>query len=157
MAPPVHAERFAPLPPEKQELWRGFPERTEGHFPSFVGLVLEEVRSDYARFRLPYRAQLDQPGGVVHGGALATLVDTAVVPAVASAYDEFPRLLTVNMVVQYLGSVVKEDAVAEAWVQKRGRSTVFCRVEVHTHGGDLAATADLVYAVRPAAASSAVA
>ena len=50
-----------------------------------------DPRSTTARMRLPYRDELNQPAGVVHGGAIATLIDTVVVPAVASAYDEVPR------------------------------------------------------------------
>ena len=149
MAPPAHADRFEPLSPERAELWRNFlhwPGRR--YFPNVVGLQLEEIRSDYARIRLPYRDELQQPAGVVHGGAVATLIDTVVVPAVASAYDAVPRMVTLTMNVQYLGAVVEEDAVAEGWVQRRGRSTVFCRAEVRTEGGTVAATGDLVYGVR---------
>ncbi len=149
------AERFEPLPPHRAAIWGTFlswPGQT--YFPNVVGLQLEEVRMDYCRLRLPYRAELDQPAGVVHGGAIATLIDTVVVPAVASAYDERPRMLTVNMVVQYLGAVVGEDAIAEGWVQKRGRSTVFCRAEVRTGSGALAATGELVYSVRVATPAS---
>src|SRR5680860_517869 len=94
---------------------------------------------------MPYRPELRQRAGVVQGGAIATLVDTVVVPAVGSAYEEVPRMVTVNMLVQYLSSIVEEDAVAEGWVVRRGRSTVFCRAEVRTGSGALAATGDLVY------------
>jgi len=144
------AERFEPLAPEQEAIWQVFPGGAGVYFPTVVGLRIEEVRRDYARMRLPYRPELDQPAGVMHGGAIATLIDTVVVPAVASAYDHRPRMLTVNMVVQYLGAVVGEDAVAEGWVQKRGRSMVFCRAEVRTEQAGLVATGELVYAVRPA-------
>jgi len=149
----VHADRFQPLSPERASRWREFPGTDQVFFPRIVGLVLEEVRVDYARFRLPFRPELRQPAGVVHGGAVATLIDTAVVPAIASAYDELRPLLTIDMYVQYLDAVRDEDAVAEAWVEKRGRSTVFCRAEVRTAGGTLAATGALVYKVgRPVGA-----
>jgi uncharacterized protein (TIGR00369 family) len=150
VAPPTRADHFEPLTPERAALWRNFlnwPGRTL--FPNVVGLQLEEIRTDYARIRLPYRDELQQPAGVVHGGAIATLIDTVVVPAVASPYDEVPRMLTLTMNVQYLGAVRGEDAVAEGWVQRRGRSTVFCRAEVQTESGDIAATGELVYTVRP--------
>jgi uncharacterized protein (TIGR00369 family) len=157
-----HADRHAPLSPERLRLWEGFGEATGGaapFFPGYVGLRLEEVRLDYARMRLPYRPELDQPQGVVHGGAIATLVDTAVVPAIGSAYDERRALLTVGMSIQYLDAVVREDAIAEAWIEKRGRSTCFCRVEVQSGSGTLAATASVIYKVstRTIAIQSAVA
>jgi uncharacterized protein (TIGR00369 family) len=144
-AVPVHADRFPPLPPERAARWSGFDPR--GFFPSLVGLVLEEVRTDYARFRLPFRPVLNQPAGVMHGGAIATLIDTAVVPAIGSAYDEPRLLLTIDMHVQYLAPIAGEDAIGEAWVEKRGRSMVFCRVEVRGASGTLASTGALVYKV----------
>jgi uncharacterized protein (TIGR00369 family) len=147
----VHAARFAPLPPGRAALWGRFGQWSERYFTNVVGIVLEEVRADYARMRLPYRPELRQPAGVVHGGALATLVDVVVVPAVGSAYDEFRRLLTLDMHVSYLDAVREEDAVAEGWVEKRGRSTVFCRVEIRTPRGTLATTATLLYKVGPPA------
>ena len=115
--------------------------------PRFVGLLVEEIRTDYARMRLPYRRELNQPHGVMHGGAIATLIDTAVVPAIGSAYEDARTLLTVDMHVTYLAAVAGEDAIAEAWVEKRGRSLVFCRVEVRSASGVLASTASLVYKV----------
>lgn len=147
---PLHADRFEPLSAERLRLWEGFGQRREGEprfFPGYVGLVIEEIRLDYARMRLPHRQELDQPQGVLHGGALATLVDTVVVPAIGSAYEDRRALLTISMGIQYLAPIVGEDAIAEAWVEKRGRSTCFCRVEVFTASGTLAATASVVYKV----------
>jgi uncharacterized protein (TIGR00369 family) len=90
-----------------------------------------------------------QPAGVVHGGAIATLIDTAVVPAIASAFDGPRMLFTIDMHVQFLAPIQGEDAVAEAWVERRGRSIVFCRVEVRSAKGELSATGALVYKVGP--------
>jgi uncharacterized protein (TIGR00369 family) len=144
---PVHADRFTPLPPALAARWSEFGRLPTTYFPTFVGIVLEEVRTDYSRMRLPFRPELRQPAGLVHGGAIATLIDTAVVPAIGGVYAEPRPLITITLQVQYLDAVVDEDAVAEAWVERRGRSTVFCRVEVRTPSGKLASTASLVYKV----------
>jgi len=144
-----HAHRFALLGPEAAARWSTFlrwPDAT--YFPNVVGLEVDDIRLDYCRLRLPYRPELDQPAGVVHGGAIATLIDTVVVPAVGAAYDTRPIMLTITMNVQYLGAVRQQDAIAEGWVEQRGRSTVFCRAEVRGADGRLAATGTLVYAVR---------
>jgi len=146
----LHADRHPPLPAERLRVWDRFGQGdgdAPPFFPGYVGLRLEEVRLDYARMRLPHRRELDQPQGVVHGGAIATLADTVVVPAIGSAYDERRALLTLGMTIQYLDAIVGEDAVAEGWVEKRGRSTCFCRVEIRTVAGVLAATASVVYKV----------
>ena len=96
-----NASRFEPLSPEQAARWSSFPVFDDAvYFPRFVGLVLEEVRRDYARMRLPYRPELRQPAGIMHGGAIATLIDTVVVPAIGSAYDDRRRLLTISMAIQ---------------------------------------------------------
>lgn len=145
----MHAERFPPLPPDVEARWSKFPRWSRTYFPNVVGLELEELRTDYCRLRLPYRAELDQPAGVVHGGAIATLIDTVVVPAVGAAYDPGWQYLTLTMGIQYLGAVVGEDAIAEGWVTQRGRSIVFCQAEVTTASGRTAATGSLTYKVGP--------
>jgi uncharacterized protein (TIGR00369 family) len=141
------ADRFAVLSPERIERFAGFAPGRPEYFPGVVGIKLEEVRQDYARMRLPFRSVLNQPAGVMHGGAIATLIDTVVVPAIASGYDEPHRYVTIDMQVQYISAVVGEDAVAEGWIVRRGRSTVFCRAEVLTVKAGLVATGTLVYKV----------
>ena len=144
-----NAERFDPLPPDRLAIWDGFLNWTDQvYFPTLIGIECEEMRTDYCRLRLRYKPELNQPAGVVHGGALATLVDTVVVPAVGAHYDTRPMLLTISMNLNYLSAVREQDAVAEGWVERRGRSTVFCRAEVRAADGELAVTGSLVYAVR---------
>ena len=143
-------ESFEPVAPEVSGLWRNFGKWEQPLFPQLVGLQIEEIRRDYCRMRLPYRPELEQPAGVVHGGAIATLIDTVVVPAVASAYDRIPMMLTLNMSVQYLGAVDGEDAIADGWITRRGKSVAFCEALVRTAAGRPAATGQLTYTVRPA-------
>jgi uncharacterized protein (TIGR00369 family) len=150
----MRAEQFAPLDEGTLADWSQFltwEDRT--YFPMEVGLVVEEIRTDYCRMRLPFRPELNQPAGVVHGGAIATLIDTVVVPAIGQAYETTRVYLTIGMNISYLGAVVQEDAIAEGWVEQRGRSIVFCQAEVRTAGGRLAAQGTLTYKVnKPAAA-----
>ena len=142
------AEQFAPLGPDVSERWAKFGTWDREYFPTFVGLKIEEIRTDYCRMRLPFRPELEQAGGVVHGGALATLLDTVAVPAVGSAYDREARFSTVDMHVQFLSALVGEDAIGEGWVVKRGRRVVFCESEITTAGsGTLIARSILTYNV----------
>ena len=127
--------------------------RLKGLFPEVLGVRIQEATADLVRGELTVRADLCTVPGVMHGGALATLIDTVVVPAIGAAYEDPRMLFTIDMHVSYLDTVAGEDAIAEGWVEKRGRSTVFCRVEVRSASGVLATTASLVYKVssRPAA------
>jgi uncharacterized protein (TIGR00369 family) len=118
-------------------------------FPALVGLKWEAIRRDYARMRLPYRPELNQPAGIVHGGAIATLIDTVVVGAVISGLSGPPaRLLTLDLSIQYLDAVAEEDMIAQAWVRRRGRSIVFLAADVTTPSGKHAAHGELTYKVQ---------
>jgi uncharacterized protein (TIGR00369 family) len=139
-----------PLPPDKAAIWAKFGNWDERYFPNVVGLALEEARVDYARLRLPYRPELRQPAGVVHGGAIASLIDTVVVPAIGAYYPSLPVMLTIDMQVRYLGAARETDLVAEGWITKRGKSIVFCQAEVTTApAGDVVAEGWMTYRVVP--------
>jgi uncharacterized protein (TIGR00369 family) len=145
---PTRAEQYAPLPDARAAVWRRFGQWDTVWFPQFLGIQTEDVRTDYARLRLPYRPEFRQPAGVVHGGVIASMIDTAVVPAVGGGYDEPREMFTIDMQVRYLAPIVEEDVVAEGWVVRRGRSIVYCDAEVRGGTTDvLAATATLVYKV----------
>lgn len=118
------------------------------YFTTLVGIDVEEILTDYCRMRMPFRPELEQAAGVVHGGAIATLLDSVVVPAVGCAYEADQNFSTVDFHATYLSALVQEDAVAEGWVVKRGRSTVFCEAEiVGAPSGKLIARALLTYNV----------
>ena len=118
-------------------------------FPQFLGLKMEEVRSDYARMRLAYRPEFRQPARIWHGGVIASMLDTVVVPAVGSGYDEPRQMFTIDMQLRYLAPIGEgEDAIAEGWVVQRGRQIVFCNAEVRAASTTTpAATATLTYKV----------
>lgn len=142
------ADGFQPLTDEARDRWMKFANWERTYFPMLVGLVVEEVRNDYCRMRLPFRPELEQPAGVVHGGAIATILDSVVVPAVGSHYSSDHRYSTVDMHVQYLSALVQQDGIAEGWVVRRGRTTVFCEAElIGADSGKLIARSLLTYNV----------
>lgn len=141
------SEQFPPLAPERYARWSQFGKWDVVWFPKFLGIELEEVRQDYARMRLAYRPEFRQPAGVVHGGVMASLVDTVVVPVVGSGYDEPRQLFTIDFQLRFLAPIVDDDLVAEGWITQRGRQVVFCDAEVRSGSGTLAATATLTYKV----------
>ncbi len=144
------ADQFDLLPQSVLDQWSDFGNwTTQRYFSDLVGLKVDEMRRDYARMSLPWRAELNQPQGLMHGGAIATLIDTVVVPAIGTAYPDPRRFATIEMTVRYLDTVRQEDLVAEGWVTKRGRRVVFCDVEVRTPSAVRVATGHLIYTVGP--------
>jgi uncharacterized protein (TIGR00369 family) len=141
------AEQFEVLPPERLDRWSKFGKWDTTWYPKFLGIEVEEIRRDYCRMRLPYRPEFRQPAGVVHGGAIASILDTVVVPAVGSGYDEPRQLFTIDLQLRFLAPIIDDDIVAEGWVLQRGRQIVYCDAEARSGSGKLAATCTLVYKV----------
>lgn len=151
----ARAAQFPALPPEDRERWRlfgrpGFAGSDQVFYPEYLGLVVEEVRAGYCRMRMTFRPELMQAGGVVHGGALASLLDSVLVPAIGSTVAAGSRFSTVDLHVQYLEALLEEDCVAEGWIVRRGRRIVFGRAEARAAVTDrLVATSVLTYNVSP--------
>lgn len=138
----------APLDADVAHRWSRFGRGDAPLYVNLLGLIVEEVRTDYCRMRMPFKAELNQAAGIVHGGAIAGLLDSVVVPVVGSAYPSGARFSTVDMHVQFLAALVGDDAVAEGWIVKRGRSTVFCEAEaVSATTGVTIARSMLTYSV----------
>lgn len=142
----ARAQAFAPLPPHRLDRWRTFGQWEQTYFPRLLGIEVAEIRDGYCRVHLPWRFELTQPAGVVHGGVVASLIDTVVVPAIGAGYDEPVRFATIDLHVQYQGAVVQSDMQAEGWVTRRGRSVVFCEAEV-TANDEVVAKGFMTYRV----------
>jgi len=146
------AEHFETLDDETTQRWMRFGRSGTTTYPMLLGLVVEDIRRDYCRMRLPFRDELLQAGGFVHGGAIASLLDHVMVPAVGAVLDAGTDYSTVDMHVQYIRGIAggdrAEDAIAEGWVTRRGRRTVFCEAEAYgATSGDLLSKSVLTYAV----------
>jgi uncharacterized protein (TIGR00369 family) len=142
------ADAFAPLPDDMKANWETFGGTERQYFSHHLGFVVEEIRRDYCRMRMPFQPLLEQAAGVVHGGAIASLLDSVVVPAIGQAYPPEVRFSTVDMHVQYLSALAQDDAVAEGWIVRRGRSVVFCEAEIiAATSGKIVAKSMLTYNV----------
>jgi uncharacterized protein (TIGR00369 family) len=143
------AQAAAPLADHLHRRWSRYGRTGDAtYFATLLGLVVEDVRVDYCRMRLPWRTEISQPFGVAHGGALSTLLDSSVVPAIGAGYETAVSFATVDMTVQFLGALKDEDAIAEGWVTQRGKSVIFCEAEaIAAQSGRRVARAVLTYKV----------
>jgi uncharacterized protein (TIGR00369 family) len=149
------ADAHQPLADEVAERWAKFGKGDANLFVNMLGLVIEDVRIDYCRMRMPFSDTLNQAAGIVHGGAIASLLDSVVVPVVGSAYGREARFSTVDMHVQFLSALIGEDAVAEGWIVKRGRTVVFCESEVlGATSGKVIARSVMTYSVNVSPSTS---
>lgn len=144
----TRAESFAELDPDLKTRWSNFLSwEDKEYYPSRMGLELLDLRTDYCRVKLPWDERNTQPAGVIHGGAIATIVDTVVVPAIGTGYPIDAMWSTIELHVQYHRALTT-DAYGEGWVVRRGRSVVFTRAEVTDPTGTLIASGTATYAVK---------
>ena len=121
-----------------------------------LGVVLEElVEPDRVRLRLPYIEDNTTIADVVHGGAIASLVDVAATAACWASPRVEPgaRGTTIGFSINYLTAGRGQDLVATATVIQRGASISVCDVTVHGLAGTLVARATVTYKVASAAAA----
>lgn len=114
-----------------------------------LGMRLADVRPGSATLTLPFTEQVVTIGTIVHGGAIASLIDTAAMVAAWSDADvpETLRGTTVGLTVNYLTAANHEDLQATATVLRRGRSLVYLDVEVRGASGSLVAKGLVTYKI----------
>ena len=108
-------------------------------FAALLGIAVEELSEDRAVLSLPDRPDLATMGTVVHGGAIATLMDTAAMAAAWCIADppSSRRGATVALTVTYLAPA-DGQVRATARVLSRGRSLVTVEVRATCSGRSVA-------------------
>ena len=109
-------------------------------YARFLGLELCELKSGDVTVCLDVRDELKQNHGVVHGGAIAALIDTASAFVILTALDENERVTTTDLTIHYLRPVTLGRMLARAKIVRGGRRRFVVNVEVE-NDGRLAATA----------------
>lgn len=112
-----------------------------------LGMELRGIGEGWATVGAPFRPELVTIGATLHGGAIASLIDTAAVAAAWSGAEisDEPRGASVNLAVTFMAPAGEEGVEARAEVVRRGRTLVFCDVEVHTASGAMVAKGLVTY------------
>ena len=114
-------------------------------FPASIGIELDSIEPGRARLSLEVKPQHLQLAGIMHGGAIATLIDTAVAFAIVGASEPDARFSTIEMKVNYLSAVREGRIVADAKLIRDGRRIVVADCDVIDSTGQLAAKGLLTY------------
>ena len=98
---------------------------------------------------------MSQEYGVIHGGLLATLADTAAVYALHPFLAAGERMTSIEFKVNFLAAALADrgEVVATSSVVKRGRTIAVASVDVR-QGEQLVATGLFTYIILPAPAAS---
>ena len=107
---------------------------------NLIGMELVDVNPGEAIVRLKMRNDLRQPHGLLHGGATASLVDTAMAFALVTVLAENEKASTIDLTIHYLRPVINETVICTAKVVKAGKRISTLSAEVVNEKGKLVAT-----------------
>jgi len=114
-------------------------------YAHLLGIELDDIAEGVATLGLSVRKELKQNHGVVHGGAIASLIDTAMALAIITRLAPREKVTTVDLTVSYLRALTKGRITATARVVRAGRRLFVVSAEVFREDGTLAATALSTY------------
>jgi uncharacterized protein (TIGR00369 family) len=114
-------------------------------FAKFLGIELESIEPGRATMSLQIREELKQNVGVVHGGVVASLIDSATAFAILPLLKDDERTTTVDLTISYLRPLIDGRISATARVVREGGRIVVLSAELHDETGNLAATALSTY------------
>jgi acyl-CoA thioesterase len=99
-------------------------------FEEYLGMRIDEAAEGKAVLTMPFRVKLAQGKGLMHGGAVNALADTAVAMAIKSILPEDTHFATVEMSLKFHAPVKGGTVRAVARVAEQEGRTIRGEAEV---------------------------
>ena len=122
-------------------------------FPFFrlIGLEVVDVAPGRSTTRLAYRPDLTQPFGIMHGGVIASLVDTGIAQALllTDRFQEVQQqggaIVSVDLRIKYFRPVSEGTLTCESTIVRLGRQVIHAESVVTNEAGKEVARGDAIY------------
>lgn len=122
-------------------------------FPFFklIGMKVLDMKPGWSKLEITYRHDLCQPAGIMHGGIIATLIDTGIAHAIllTDPYQDAIRqqggIVSVDLRVKYLRPVSEGKIVCESKIPRLGRQIIHGESIVTNEQGKEVARGDSIY------------
>ena len=116
-------------------------------FNKLLGLRLVRRHSDGVTIAVQVRPELLNGAGVLHGGVLATMADTAMGVALHNHFGGRRPITTTDLKINYLRPISEGKAVARCYLVRVGKTLAVGRVELFDPQRNLAAIAIVTYMI----------
>lgn len=100
-------------------------------FNRLVGVQIESIQEGQAVLYLDLKPEHLNSAHIVHGGAIATLLDSACGAAAFSVLSQQQFAPTTNMSIAYMNAVGEGRITAKSRILKRGSKLLHCEAEVY--------------------------
>lgn len=114
-------------------------------FAKLLGIEIESIEPGHAVLSMEIKEELKRNGGIAHGGAIATLIDSAMAMAIVQLLAAGERTTTVDLTIHYMRPLSGGSARATARVVRAGRRVITVSAELFDTNEKLAATALSTY------------
>ncbi len=119
-------------------------------FAAQLGMEFVDGGDGWVKLRLPFKKENTTAADALHGGTIASLIDTTgSMAAWTTSEIGNPRYFgsTVGMTVNYLSGVLSQECFAEGRVLKRGKEIIYSEVRVTDADGKLCAQGTVIYRI----------
>jgi acyl-CoA thioesterase len=114
-------------------------------YARLLGMEFVSAERGRATFSLDVRPELTRMRGIVHGGAIVSLMDTAAAFAVHTLLDHEQWTVTVDLTIHFLRPAITGRMLAHASVVRDGRRLAVISIEAKDDAGNLIAVATTTY------------
>jgi len=113
-----------------------FAERVRSSFGNqpamaLIGATMPVIEAGYTEIHLPYRPQVTQQHGYIHGGVVGMIADSAAGYAASTLTAHDTGVLTVEYKLNLLAPAQGELLIAEGSVIRYGRTLIVTRADVY--------------------------
>jgi len=112
-----------------------------------LGMEVTEIREGESRIQMLFKEELTHPYGIVHGGAIASLADSAVAMALISLVEQKDRIATIEFKINFFVPISKGKLKAHAKIIHKGSKTAVGDVEVINEKGKMVAKVIATYSI----------
>jgi len=104
-------------------------------FEKLLNMKIIHAKDARATLTMPFHYDYAQGAGLLHGGAIVSLADTAVVMAIKSILPPMTHFATINLNSTFLAPVKKGIVTAKAVAKRQGERTITGTASVFDESG----------------------
>lgn len=105
-------------------------------YEQLLGMEIALANDGAAVLTMPFLKQYAQGAGLMHGGALISLADTALVMAIKSILEPYTHFATIHMEANYLKPVTQGVVTAHARLTWRQERLIYGEADVLREDGE---------------------
>jgi acyl-CoA thioesterase len=119
----------------------------ESRFMKYLGIEIIDLDKGFARLSVAFSKKLTQPFGMLHGGVIVSLADSALAKALLTIIEPDKRIAAIEVKCNFFIAIGKGILTAEAQIIHKGARTAVGEVNIWDMEHRLVAKAIGTYAI----------